>query len=52
MPIFRVTDGHAAVSFYKRLGFGVEVEAVPWGRQIEVTDPDGNRLRIGTVPVR
>lgn len=25
-----------------------EVETVPWGGEFEVTDPDGNRLRIGT----
>jgi len=31
---------------------GAEVETVPWGRQFSLTDPDGNRLRIGTVPVR
>jgi hypothetical protein len=29
--------------------FDVEVETQPWGREIELTDPDGNRLRIGTV---
>jgi catechol 2,3-dioxygenase-like lactoylglutathione lyase family enzyme len=28
--------------------FGVEVEKAPWGREIELRDPDGNRLRIGT----
>ncbi|MFF6883457.1 glyoxalase superfamily protein [Streptomyces sp. NPDC012421] len=28
--------------------FGVRVEDVPWGREIELRDPDGNRLRIGT----
>ncbi|GAB2871472.1 glyoxalase superfamily protein [Streptomyces mayteni] len=28
--------------------FGVEPEAAPWGREIELRDPDGNRLRIGT----
>jgi SAM-dependent methyltransferase len=27
---------------------GVEVEEAPWGREIELRDPDGNRLRIGT----
>lgn len=26
---------------------GVTVEQQPWGREAEVTDPDGNRLRIG-----
>lgn len=30
--------------------FGFAVEAQPWAREIELTDPDGNRLRIGTVP--
>jgi catechol 2,3-dioxygenase-like lactoylglutathione lyase family enzyme len=28
--------------------FGVEVEDAPWAREIELRDPDGNRLRIGT----
>ena len=26
---------------------GVPVEDQPWAREVEVTDPDGNRLRIG-----
>ncbi|MEU0539170.1 glyoxalase superfamily protein [Nocardia sp. NPDC005978] len=28
--------------------FGVPVETAPWAREVELTDPDGNRLRIGT----
>ncbi|MGK2928257.1 MAG: glyoxalase superfamily protein [Acidimicrobiales bacterium] len=28
--------------------FGVEVYDQPWAREVELTDPDGNRLRIGT----
>lgn len=28
--------------------FDTPVESQPWGREIELTDPDGNRLRIGT----
>ena len=28
--------------------FDVDVEAQPWAREIELLDPDGNRLRIGT----
>ena len=28
--------------------FGAEVEQHPWARDFEVTDPDGNRVRIGT----
>jgi mannose-6-phosphate isomerase-like protein (cupin superfamily) len=28
--------------------FGVEIDDNPWGRDIELRDPDGNRLRIGT----
>ncbi|MCT2589529.1 VOC family protein [Streptomyces sp. N2-109] len=28
--------------------FGLEPETAPWAREIELTDPDGNRLRIGT----
>ena len=27
--------------------FGVEVEKQPWAREVQLTDPDGNRLRIG-----
>jgi hypothetical protein len=29
--------------------FGVEVDNQPWAREIQLTDPDGNRIRIGTV---
>jgi hypothetical protein len=29
--------------------FDTEVRVQPWGREIELTDPSGNRLRIGTV---
>jgi catechol 2,3-dioxygenase-like lactoylglutathione lyase family enzyme len=29
--------------------FGVPVEEAPWGRELELRDPDGNRLRIGLV---
>lgn len=29
--------------------FDVEVIEQPWAREIQLTDPDGNRLRIGTV---
>ena len=28
--------------------FGVEVEEQSWARDFEVTDPDGNRIRVGT----
>jgi hypothetical protein len=28
--------------------FGVQVHAEPWAREVELTDPDGNRLRVGT----
>lgn len=28
--------------------FGVAVEDAPWAREVELRDPDGNRLRIGT----
>ncbi|WP_017582788.1 glyoxalase superfamily protein [Nocardiopsis valliformis] len=28
--------------------FGTTVEEAPWAREIELQDPDGNRLRIGT----
>jgi catechol 2,3-dioxygenase-like lactoylglutathione lyase family enzyme len=27
--------------------FGVPVDEAPWGRELELRDPDGNRLRIG-----
>ncbi len=27
--------------------FGVTPDNQPWGREIQLTDPDGNRLRIG-----
>jgi catechol 2,3-dioxygenase-like lactoylglutathione lyase family enzyme len=102
-PIFRVSDGHAATDWYRRLGFevvqehrftpelplyvilsragvqlhlsehegdapagslaylwiddldrvaeefGVAVRNQPWGREIEIIDPDGNRLRIAAL---
>lgn len=28
--------------------FGVRVEEQPWCREVTLTDPDGNRLRVGT----
>ena len=28
--------------------FGAEVEEAPWGREIEIRDPDGSRLRVAT----
>ena len=28
--------------------FGAKISDEPWAREIELTDPDGNRLRIGT----
>lgn len=27
---------------------GADVEVVPWARECEVTDPDGNRVRVAT----
>ena len=30
--------------------FGTTVEDNPWGRDTELTDPDGNRLRVGQRP--
>jgi catechol 2,3-dioxygenase-like lactoylglutathione lyase family enzyme len=30
--------------------FNTPVSTQPWGREIELTDPDGNRLRIGQAP--
>lgn len=29
--------------------FGVPVEDQPWGREIQLTDPCGNRIRVGAV---
>jgi hypothetical protein len=28
--------------------FATEVVEMPWARELHLTDPDGNRLRIGT----
>lgn len=28
--------------------FGVAVEQMPWGGEVKISDPDGNRLRIST----
>ncbi|NEY33780.1 VOC family protein [Streptomyces sp. PRKS01-65] len=39
----RVRDVEAIAS-----AFGVQVTDAPWAREIELRDPDGNRLRIGT----
>ncbi|MEF9908222.1 glyoxalase superfamily protein [Streptomyces sp. P9-A2] len=30
-------------------GFRVPAEEVPWGREAELRDPDGDRLRVGPV---
>jgi catechol 2,3-dioxygenase-like lactoylglutathione lyase family enzyme len=30
--------------------FDVPVRAQPWAREVELTDPDGNRLRVGQPP--
>lgn len=30
---------------------GAHIDEMPWARDIEIRDPDGNRLRIGTPPV-
>jgi catechol 2,3-dioxygenase-like lactoylglutathione lyase family enzyme len=27
--------------------FDTEIEEQPWGREVHLTDPDGNRLRVG-----
>ncbi|MEV0122106.1 glyoxalase superfamily protein [Streptomyces sp. NPDC050703] len=39
----RIRDVEAVAS-----EFGARVENAPWAREIELRDPDGNRLRIGT----
>ncbi len=31
--------------------FGLAVETEDWAREIELTDPDGNRLRLGQAPI-
>jgi catechol 2,3-dioxygenase-like lactoylglutathione lyase family enzyme len=49
-------DAHPDTLIYLRVGdvdaiaseFGVAVEQAPWAREVELRDPDGNRLRIGT----
>ena len=28
--------------------FGVEIHDLPWARELKLTDPDGNRLRVAT----
>ena len=30
--------------------FDMVPEEQPWGREVELIDPDGNRIRVGTVP--
>jgi len=37
-----VTDVHPFA-----IEFGVQVEEAPWGYEIEIRDPDANRLHIG-----
>lgn len=32
--------------------FGVTIDDMPWGRDCEVVDPDGNRVRVGTAAPR
>jgi len=39
----RVSDVDAVAS-----EFGAVVIEQPWGREVHLTDPDGNRLRVGT----
>ncbi|NBE50950.1 glyoxalase superfamily protein [Streptomyces boluensis] len=29
--------------------FGIRPEEAPWGRELELRDPDGNRVRVGEV---
>jgi catechol 2,3-dioxygenase-like lactoylglutathione lyase family enzyme len=49
-------DARPDTLVYLRLGdvdavaaaFGATAEEAPWAREIELRDPDGNRLRIGT----
>lgn len=39
----RIRDVEAVAS-----EFGVQAKDAPWAREVELRDPDGNRLRIGT----
>lgn len=48
-------DAHPDTLIYLRLGdldavakeFGAAIEQQPWGPEVRLRDPDGNRLRIG-----
>ncbi|MBF4133330.1 hypothetical protein IM796_04650 [Streptomyces albidoflavus] len=42
VPILRVRDVEAIAA-----EFGLATEEAPWAREIELRDPDGNRLRTG-----
>jgi len=49
-------DALASTLVYVRLAdvdavaaqFGVNIQQQPWGAEVHLTDPDGNRLRVGT----
>lgn len=43
LAYFWVTDVDAVAT-----AFGAQVHPQPWGREIELTDPDGNRVRVAT----
>lgn len=58
-PVLRVADANASVDWYGRLGFIKqwehrfapdlpEIAHKDWGREFELTDLDGNRVRVGT----
>jgi hypothetical protein len=46
VPVLRVEDAGRAVAWYERL-LVVDEEGLA-GREVALTDPDGNRLRIAT----
>ena len=43
-----VLDGYLWVDAVDAIAadFGVEVDEMPWARDVELTDPDGNRIRV------
>jgi hypothetical protein len=41
-------NGSAVVAALVATEFGATPEDAPWAREIELRDPDGNRLRIGS----
>jgi hypothetical protein len=52
IPIHRVANAVAAIAWYEVVGdvgeFGRPAGEPPYGRELELRDPAGNRLRIST----